>query len=219
MPVTAYASPDQAGNITDMDMSKGRTYRYLQGEPVYPFGFGLSKQSTLSVLSAGCQCERSWQGASTMERTKLTSFSGLSSCCDHCIAVGYTTWEYASLQTNSSGSVLPTSAVGVTMGVKNTGAIDSAQVIQLYAALSSDFASTPANISRHIPVRQLVAFQKVFVRSGESQDVSMAFVPDQLAGWNLFHRANGVTVHLAAGDVSPTSKTLSNLQITSVNVQ
>ena len=58
MPVTAYASPDQAGNITDMDMSKGRTYRYLQGEPVYPFGFGLSKQSTLTALSAGCHCER-----------------------------------------------------------------------------------------------------------------------------------------------------------------
>ena len=172
MPVTAYASQDQAGNITDMDMSKGRTYRYLQGEPVYPFGFGLS----------------------------------------------YTTWEYASLRPNSSGSVLPTSVVGVTMSVKNAGAVDSAQVIQLYAAFASDFASRPANASHHIPVRQLVAFQKVFVRSGESRDVSMAFVPDRLAGWYLFQHVDGVTLHLAAGDVSPTPKTLSNLQTTSIDI-
>ena len=105
----------------------------------------------------------------------------------------------------------------MTVSVKNTGAIDSAQVVQLYAALSSDFVSTPANVSRHVPVRQLVAFQKVFVRSGESQDVSMVLVPDQLSGWHLFH-ANGVTVYLAAGDVSPTAKTLSSLVKTSVRV-
>jgi beta-glucosidase len=40
MPITAYATPEQAGNITDMDMTHGlgRTYRYLQAEPTYPFG-------------------------------------------------------------------------------------------------------------------------------------------------------------------------------------
>eukprot|EP01052_Picozoa_sp_SAG31_P022272 SAG31_NODE_1763_length_7322_cov_21.697633_5_plen_107_part_00 len=45
MPVTVYASPEQVGNITNMDMSKGRTYRYLQHEPLYPFGYGLSECS------------------------------------------------------------------------------------------------------------------------------------------------------------------------------
>ena len=51
--MTAYASPEQAGAITDMDMSKGRTYRYLQDEPLYPFGFGLSKHSTLNLAFFG----------------------------------------------------------------------------------------------------------------------------------------------------------------------
>lgn len=195
--MTAYASPEQAGAITDMDMSKGRTYRYLQDEPLYPFGFGLSKHSTLILAFFGSLLQNDNHG-------------GLAT-------TGYTTWKYSSLRTNISSSVLPNSPVSVTVTVKNTGAIDSAQVVQLYAALSSDFVSTLPNVSRHVPVRQLVAFQKVFVRSGESQDVSMVLVPDQLSGWHLFH-ANGVTVYLAAGDVSPTAKTLSSLVRTSVHV-
>jgi beta-glucosidase len=41
LPVTFYKSADQLPPFEDYDM-KGRTYRYFQGEPLYPFGFGLS---------------------------------------------------------------------------------------------------------------------------------------------------------------------------------
>jgi beta-glucosidase len=41
LPVTYYKSVDQLPSFDNYDM-KGRTYRYFTGEPLYPFGFGLS---------------------------------------------------------------------------------------------------------------------------------------------------------------------------------
>jgi len=44
LPVTFYRSVDQLPPFDDYDM-KGRTYRYFEGEPLYPFGHGLSYAS------------------------------------------------------------------------------------------------------------------------------------------------------------------------------
>jgi beta-glucosidase len=41
LPVTFYKSVDQLPPFTDYSM-KGRTYRFFTGEPLYPFGYGLS---------------------------------------------------------------------------------------------------------------------------------------------------------------------------------
>ena len=41
LPITFYRSLDQLPPFEDYRMA-GRTYRYFQGEPLYPFGFGLS---------------------------------------------------------------------------------------------------------------------------------------------------------------------------------
>jgi beta-glucosidase len=41
LPVTFYKSEDQLPPFDDYSM-KGRTYKYFEGEPLYPFGYGLS---------------------------------------------------------------------------------------------------------------------------------------------------------------------------------
>ncbi|MBR0465116.1 MAG: glycoside hydrolase family 3 C-terminal domain-containing protein [Clostridia bacterium] len=41
LPVTFYQSLDDVPEFTDYSM-KGRTYRYFEGKPLYPFGYGLS---------------------------------------------------------------------------------------------------------------------------------------------------------------------------------
>jgi len=41
LPVTFYKSIDQLPSFTDYSM-QGRTYRYFKGDPLFPFGFGLS---------------------------------------------------------------------------------------------------------------------------------------------------------------------------------
>merc|ERR1712146_42724 len=169
MPVSAYASPEQAGNITSMDMSRGlgRTYRYLQGQPTYEFGFGLS----------------------------------------------YTTWSFLGLAANVT--VVPEAeAVAVSVTVANTGAVSSAQVVQLYASLAPDFTSNPLNVSKHVPPRQLVAFEKVYVPAAGHVPVTMTFTPSQLSGWELWFHPNA-TLHLFAGDVSPTPKAMASRDVES----
>jgi beta-glucosidase len=56
LPVTFYKSVEQLPPFTDYSM-EGRTYRYFKGQPLYPFGFGLSfskfKYSNLQFSAKG----------------------------------------------------------------------------------------------------------------------------------------------------------------------
>ena len=53
MPLTVYASEDQVPSQDEYDVTKGFTYMYLNGKPLFPFGHGLSytkfKYSNLKI--------------------------------------------------------------------------------------------------------------------------------------------------------------------------
>jgi beta-glucosidase len=69
LPVTFYKGTDQLPEFTDYSM-KGRTYRYFKGEPLYPFGFGLSYSS---FQYSGLSANRTPKGAEIHATVKNTS--------------------------------------------------------------------------------------------------------------------------------------------------
>ena len=69
LPVTFYRSVDQLPPFTDYAM-KGRTYRYFKGDPLYPFGFGLSYSS---FAYSGLHAKRTSRGAEISAIVKNTS--------------------------------------------------------------------------------------------------------------------------------------------------
>jgi beta-glucosidase len=69
LPVTFYKSVDQLPPFTDYAM-KDRTYRYFKGEPLYPFGFGLSYSA---FAYSGLSAKRTPTGAEIRATVKNTS--------------------------------------------------------------------------------------------------------------------------------------------------
>jgi beta-glucosidase len=69
LPVTFYASEAQLPPFSDYAM-KGRTYRYFEGQPLYPFGFGTSYSS---FAYSGLVAKRTAQGAEVRAVVENTS--------------------------------------------------------------------------------------------------------------------------------------------------
>ena len=74
---------------------------------------------------------------------------------------------YGLSYTSFSYSDIAVDEAGVTVTVKNTGAMDGAETVQLYVGKKSDTVFRPA--------KELKGFKKVFLKTGESKQVRMLF--------------------------------------------
>lgn len=90
--------------------------------------------------------------------------------------LSYTNFQYSDIQL--SGTELnSTGKITATCTVTNTGAVDGAEVVQLY------IRDKVASLAR--PVRELKGFEKIYLKAGQSKTVSFEISSDDLKFWNL----------------------------------
>jgi beta-glucosidase len=128
LPVTFYRSTADLPDFRSYDMAN-RTYRFFKGEPLFPFGHGLS----------------------------------------------YTTFKYDGFSLSKT-SAKAADAVGASLVVRNTGKFDGDEVVQIYARASEPTVPMPS--------RQLVAFQRVPLKAGESKQVRIEIPMKRLRRWS-----------------------------------
>ena len=116
LPITFPKSIADVPKFTDYSM-QGRTYRYLETEPLYPFGYGLS----------------------------------------------FTSFEYSALRTCRAAYELSHS-VEVTVDVKNTGMVESDEVVQLYLKHLEPSCT--------VPCHELRGFERIHLMPGEQKTVT-----------------------------------------------
>jgi beta-glucosidase len=124
LPVTFYKSVEQIPPFQDYRM-EGKTYRYFRGEPLYPFGYGLS----------------------------------------------YTRFKYDNLKLNSK-RYTATQNVQLSVDVRNVGAREGDEVVQLY--VTDEAATSP------VPVRSLKGVRRVHLKPGERRRVTFTLTPRDL---------------------------------------
>ena len=86
--------------------------------------------------------------------------------------LSYTAFEYNNLQITPPYPTV-SGNITVSLDVTNTGAVDGAEVVQLYI---NDIVSSVAT-----PVQLLKGFSKVFLKAGETKQVTMTLTPEHLS--------------------------------------
>jgi beta-glucosidase len=87
--------------------------------------------------------------------------------------LSYTTFEYSNLKI---GGTVPAAALTVSADIRNSGTRAGDEVVQFYVR------DVEASVKR--PKRQLMAFERIALRPGETRTVSFTVAPERLAFWD-----------------------------------
>jgi beta-glucosidase len=148
LPVTFYRSCEDLPDFRNYSM-ENRTYKYFKGNPLFPFGFGLS----------------------------------------------YTKFKYSAFK--SVKTINPGEALSLSVDVKNSGAMDGDEVVQV-------FIRTPDGAS-NVPVHSLCAMKRVHLKKGEKKNIVFTILPEQIGSYSYdgtFKQCPG-EYEFSAGGVQP----------------
>ncbi|MCD8185761.1 MAG: glycoside hydrolase family 3 C-terminal domain-containing protein, partial [Rikenellaceae bacterium] len=79
--------------------------------------------------------------------------------------LSYTTFEYGEIRTDKQ-EYMPDETIRVSMTIQNTGAVDGAEAVQIYASQRNPTLERPA--------KELKGFEKVYLRAGEKQTLRIS---------------------------------------------
>jgi len=92
--------------------------------------------------------------------------------------LSYTAFEYSNLKV---GGAVPSGPLTVTADIRNSGKRAGDEVVQLYVR------DVEASVKR--PKKQLMAFERIALRPGETRNVSFTVAPERLAFWDEKRKA------------------------------
>jgi len=86
--------------------------------------------------------------------------------------LSYTTFSYRDMSAKEIGD-----KIDITLKITNTGKYDGSEVVQIYAK------SIDSSVFK--PLKELVAFKKLFLKSGETKEIIISFDVSSLSYWNV----------------------------------
>ena len=92
--------------------------------------------------------------------------------------LSYTSFDYSNLKV---GGTIPSGPLSITADIRNSGKRAGDEVVQLYVR------DVEASVKR--PKKQLVAFERISLRPGETRSVSFTVAPERLAFWDEQRKA------------------------------
>ena len=97
--------------------------------------------------------------------------------------LSYTTFEQEIVRFNDAGN-----SIEVEVAVKNTGKVDGKEVVQLY--MTAPYTQMDIDYEIEKPAKVLIAFDKVEVKAGETENVTLSFLKEDMASY-CYTRDNG----------------------------
>jgi beta-glucosidase-like glycosyl hydrolase len=95
--------------------------------------------------------------------------------------LSYTTFEYSNFRINRK-AFTPNDKVTVSVDVKNTGAMDGDEIVQIYVKTPD----SPSALER--PIKRLKGFQRVTIAKGQTKTVSIDINASDLWFWDATHQ-------------------------------
>jgi beta-glucosidase len=89
--------------------------------------------------------------------------------------LSYTTFEYENLKV-AKNNMKDGDIIDISLDVKNTGTVNSEEVVQLYVSYPE------SKVER--PIKELKGFKRVHIAAGESMTVTIPIKADDLRYWN-----------------------------------
>ena len=162
LPVTMPRSVGQMPTVYNHKHSQySRLFTTNETGPLWPFGFGLS----YSCFRIGDLSITAVEDSSDGSTASLHSAPPIASD-------GSLPLNVPRVAVASPAGVSSTTIAKVSVSITNEGPFDGAEVVQLY--IRDEYAS----VTR--PVKELKAFKRIFLKNGESTDVTFEITPEML---------------------------------------